>query len=157
MGNSGGLPQRLDAHDEVIFPDLNNSGYRVASPKDPAYNCIAFVAGDTTRKWSPTLIPVPGYYWPPGADRGDGPESLRSCFEQIGYEHCEGGTPEHGYKKIALYMDADGMWSHAAKLQENGGWASKLAEIEDIWHQNEHCFADSIYGNVFEYMRRKKT
>lgn len=156
MGNSSGLPDRLDASDEAIFPDLNATDYRVSSPKDPAYNCVAFAAGDTTRKWSPTLIPVPGYYWPPGADDGDGPEALQSCFEQIGYQLCEDGVPEEGYEKVALYADADGLWSHAAKLEENGEWTSKLGEIEDIRHRSEHCFANSIYGNLVHYMRRKK-
>lgn len=146
MGNGSGIPQYLDPDHEAAFPGLNKSGYRVTSAKDPAYNCVAFAAGDTTRKWSPTLIPVPGYYWPPGAGQGDEPDALRSCFEQIGYELCTDGLPEVGFEKVALYEDDDGMWSHAAKLQENGTWSSKLGEIEDIQHDSEHCFAKSIYG-----------
>ncbi|HET6882740.1 MAG TPA: hypothetical protein VFI31_21410 [Pirellulales bacterium] len=99
---------------------------------------------------------MPGYYWPPGADQGDGPEALQSCFAQIGYESCDDGNPEDGFEKVALYVDSDGMWSHAAKLEADGEWASKLGEIEDIRHQSEHCFENSLYGNVFGYMRRKR-
>jgi hypothetical protein len=36
--------------------------YVITSPKDAAYNCIAFAAGDTTHKWDPGRLPEPGYY-----------------------------------------------------------------------------------------------
>jgi hypothetical protein len=50
---------------ERLFPNLID--YIVTSPKDATYNCIAFAAGDTTRKWDPGMLPDPGYYWPPTA------------------------------------------------------------------------------------------
>lgn len=31
--------------------------YVVTSPKDAAYNCVAFAAGDTKRKWDPGKLP----------------------------------------------------------------------------------------------------
>jgi hypothetical protein len=36
--------------------------YEVASPRDATYNCIAFAAGDTERKWDPNMLLHPGYY-----------------------------------------------------------------------------------------------
>src|SRR5438132_472849 len=65
MGKKGGLPARLTPEDEESFPGLVSAGYRVSSPKDPNHNCMAYAAGDTSRKWDPARIPVPGYYWPP--------------------------------------------------------------------------------------------
>ena len=41
MGQEKGLPQRLSKEDEQCFPNLFESGYRVASPRDSRYNCIA--------------------------------------------------------------------------------------------------------------------
>ena len=115
MGSEQGLPERLDPDDEAELPGLQRAGYRVTSPKDPSYNCIAFAAGDTSQKWQSSLIPEPGYFWPEGAEEGDDPDALKSAFEAIGYELCDHGQLEPGYEKVALYVDADGMWSHAAK------------------------------------------
>lgn len=155
MGDVPRLPERLEPADEHQFPQLAAAGYRVTSDKDPRYNCIAHVAGETTRKWAPTIIPQPGYYWPPGAPAGDDLEALKRCFEVLGYEACDSGVPESGYEKIALYADATGEWQHAAKLENDGEWSSKLGSIEDIKHSSEHCFRGSVYGEVICYMRRR--
>jgi hypothetical protein len=85
---------------------------------------------------------------------------LRSAFEAIGYEVCHGASIndalEPGFDKVALYVDDDGMWSHAAKQLPSGEWSSKLGLEEDIAHKTAHCFGGSIYGNVAYVMRRKK-
>jgi len=129
----------------------------VTSNYDATYNCIAYAAGDLSRKWDPSMVPLPGYYWPPGADRGDGPDSLRSAFEKVGFELCTSPDLEPNYDKVALYIDKDGLWSHAAKQREGGDWSSKLGNSEDIAHKSPHCFDGSIYGNVCYYMRRRKS
>lgn len=99
-------------------------------------------------------MPLPGYYWPPTAPRDYSPESLRLAFEHVGYEVCIGGHHEAGFDKIALYVDATGEWSHAAKQQSTGDWGSKVGKAEDIRHKSEHCFGGSIYGEVIYYMKR---
>lgn len=155
MGNGSGLPDRLPPEEERKFPNLLASGYKVTSDRDPRYNCIAYAADDVTQKWDCSSLPLPGYYWPPGAHRGDGPESLRSCFEAIGYERCTTANPEPGFEKVALYIDSDGFWSHAAKLDDDGNqWASRLGLSFDIRHNSPHCFGGSEYGNVVFYMKR---
>jgi hypothetical protein len=126
----------------------------VTSEPDPTYNCIAFAADDLTQKWDPTGLPMPGYYWPPGADKGEGPDSLRSAFEAIGYALCSGGDVEAGFEKVVLYINDDGEWTHAAKQQDDGEWRSKLGERADVQHKTQHCFIESIYGKVVYYMRR---
>src|ERR1700730_3728017 len=88
MGTESGLPERLPESIERLFPKLTE--YVVTSPKDPTYNCIAFAAGDTARKWDPGMLPTPGYYWPPHAIEGDNDsiDALKRAFAQIGYEDC---------------------------------------------------------------------
>lgn len=101
------------------------------------------------------MLPLPGYYWPDKADRGDGPDSLRSAFEAIGYELCSEDDVPDGHDRIALYVDADGNWSHAAKrFLDSDEWGSKLGLSFDIAHADQHCFVGSIYGDVVYYMKR---
>ena len=144
---------RLSPEDEKYFPSLCISGYRVSSEKTSSHNCIAYAAGDKTRKWAQTAIP--GYYWPPGALRGDHPDALRSAFEVIGYIICSDDILEAGFEKIALYIDSKGLWTHASKQEANGEWSCKLGDEEDIHHNSPHCFEDSLYGKVDYFMKRK--
>jgi hypothetical protein len=51
-------------HVEAIFPDLAAAGYTPKSEKSGVYNCIAFAAGDESRKWRGYR--EIGYYWPEG-------------------------------------------------------------------------------------------
>src|SRR5262245_42939668 len=123
MGAPERSPERLSVEDEACFPQLYKSGYRIVSEKDPTYNCVAFAAGDKSRKWDCSMIPLPGYYWPPGASRGRDPDSLRSAFEAINYELCDTGWGlEPGYEKVALYVNGHGRWTHAAHQESNGEW-----------------------------------
>jgi hypothetical protein len=155
MGKKARSSERLSVEDEDCFPNLYESRYRVVSPKDKSHNCIAYAAGDTTRKWDPSMIPFPGYYWPPNADRGREPDALKSVFESIGYEVCENGDLEEGYEKVALYVSSEnGRWTHAARQQQNGEWTSKLGNEQDIRHRSPHCFGGSDYGDVVYFMKR---
>src|SRR5262245_19924185 len=118
MGTKRRLPRRLPKATAQHFPNL--SDYVIMSPKDPIYNCVAFAAGDTTRKWDPGILPEPGYYWPAGAlqDDNDDIDALKRAFAQLGYEECESGDLESGWQKIALYAIHQDDWLHAA-IQES--------------------------------------
>ena len=153
MGKSQGI-RRLSAEREAAFPRLARRNYEVTSEETAAYTCIAYAADDTTRKWDPLTIPDPGYYWPPGALRGDELAALVSAFEQIGYELCDDGEVNQGYDKVVLYADQHGDWTHAAKQLPNGHWSSKLGDWEDIRHEAEMDVGDSAYGVACQYMRR---
>ena len=52
-----------------------------------------------------------------------------SIYSKIGYEVCNDGTLEEGYRKIALYGTKDNI-THAARQlvsdKERGKWTSKL-------------------------------
>ena len=126
MGQNERLPERLDPTLEANFPNLRMMGYTVTSKHDQRYNCVAHAADDSTRKWALLPIPWPGYYWPSKAVKGDGIEALVSVFETLGYELCAGDHLEDGYQKVALYVDQQGYWSHAARQEEDGAWSSKL-------------------------------
>lgn len=144
----------MPPEEELRFPGLNSTNYLVTSPKDSQYNCIAHANGDSSKKWDGTSFPLPGYYWPSAAKRGDGIESLESCFQAQGYERCDNGEVEIGYDKVALYVDDVCGWTHASRMEPNGEWSSKLGSSHDIKHRSPHCFGGSEYGRVFYFMKR---
>jgi len=131
---TGDLP-----HLEQVFPHLAAAGYRPKSPRSSLYNCIAYAAGDETRKWGG--FREIGYHWPDGAMEGHGLDALISAFEHLGYSVCDDESLEQGFEKIALYLDKDGFWTHAAKPCEDGQWTSKLGDLEDIIHSTPQAVA----------------
>jgi len=154
MGQTQGLPERLDSQHEAALPNLIKSGYQVTSPRTPQYNCIAYAGADTTKKWDCGGLPRPGYYWPPGATRGASIEALVSAFQCIGFEFCNSNDCETGYERVALYVDKEGKWTHAARQLADGNWSSKLGDCEDIRHPTPEALSNGVYGRVIHYMRR---
>lgn len=141
---------------ERAFPNLTD--YVVASPKDARYNCIAFAAGDTSKKWDPGALPGPGYYWPPGAELGeddDHIDALKRAFAMLGYTECRTGDLEPGYQKVALYAITEDDWLHAAVQEMSGAWGSKLGASYDIRHATPQCLEGPTYGKVVCFMRRR--
>ncbi|MBN2579061.1 MAG: hypothetical protein JXB10_08730 [Pirellulales bacterium] len=155
MGKRKGIQHLIPA-----FPGLYNVDHEQTSDASVIYNCIAYAADDNTQKWdctaAPPELPLPaGFYWPNGAKRGHELDALISAFRTIGYEICNGPERESGYEKVALYADAHGNWTHAAKQrQEDGHWSSKLGDDIDIRHESAEALCGQIYGNVMCYMRR---
>ena len=147
------MTERL-AHLEEIFPDLAAVGYSPKSEKTGVYNCIAYAAGDETRKWQGYR--ESGYFWPLGAREGHTIDALVNAFEHLGYATCNSDAIELEYEKIALYIDSDGLWTHAAKQCGDGTWTSKLGSLEDIVHRTPLAVAgpDPAYGRVACFMRR---
>jgi hypothetical protein len=156
VGKGKRLPERLNSESEAELPLLSKFGYNVTSFETTRYNCVAYAAGDETKKWDPTGFPSPSYYWPPNAKRGDEVNSLESCFEEIGFKKCYNGDLEHGYEKIAIYAKDDGNWTHVAKQLSDGAWSSKLGDFEDIRHQKCQWLHSHVYGQVVSFMRRSK-
>jgi hypothetical protein len=155
MGEGRGI-RRLSAEREKVFSQLADSGYEVTSDETGEYNCIAYAAGDQSRKWGCPAVPDRRYYWPPGARRGDELICLVSAFEVIGFEACDDPQPEEGFHKVVLYVDEYGWWQHAAKQIEGGHWSSKLGDWEDIKHANVNDVVCQDYGRAACYMRRPK-
>src|SRR2546425_9154038 len=111
---------------ESLFPDLLLSGYRITSPPTPSYNCFAWAGGDTRNWWQP--LQLRGYYWPPELSGELTLENLIAVYARLGYICCHSAELEAGVEKIAIYVQADGTPTHAARQTESGAWTSKLGE-----------------------------
>ena len=134
---------------EQLFPGLADDGYVVSSPESAAYNCIAWSVGESDRWWQP------GIYWP--AQPGDDLAALVALFASLGYEPCDHDGHEAGHEKVALYADAGGEWTHAARQRPDGWWTSKLGEGVDILHRTPRALVGEVYGEVRTLTKRAAT
>jgi hypothetical protein len=137
---------------EEMFPKLAGSDYRATSPRDEGYNCIAWAAGDAHLWWWPGQD-VTKEYWPPGVPRERTQGAFIAAFAFLGYTICEGDDLEAGYEKVALFADADGRPTHAARQLPSGLWSSKLGKAEDIEHRL-HDLEGTLYGLVVLILKR---
>lgn len=143
---------------ERCFPRLRTSDYEITSPFDEGYNCIAFAAQDEELRWWWPSHDA-GAYWPPDAPRQTTLRAFRLAFEAVGYETSDSGTLEPGFQKIALFVDAVEIPTHAARQLSDGTWASKLGKCEDIRHHQAGSLDDTpdgprTYGRIALYMKR---
>lgn len=132
----------------------NGSKLELRSDPDPLYNCIGFAMGMQNvcvALRHPQLIDW--CWWPPTAPRTLDPQSLIAAFEYFGFEVCANGTVEPDYDKVALY-EKNGEWQHAAVIEEEDLYHSKMGVWWDIVHRSGDLFHDDAYGDIFAYMRR---
>lgn len=134
------------------FPRLRQTRFLITSPETPFYNCIAWAAGDSDRWWWPS---PKGGYWPPGVPRTETIDSFIAAFATRGFEQCADGDFEPGFEKVAIYADAEGKPTHAAKQTGKRGasWSSKLGRLEDVQH-SLFGLEGGIYGTATVFMRR---
>jgi hypothetical protein len=135
---------------EALFPKLRGSEYRITSPSDPAYNCLAWAAGAADRWWWPG---GDAEFWPPGADRAETLSAFQAAFAFSGYAVCVDDAIEVGFEKVALFADEHGVPRHASRQLRNGLWTSKIGELEDM----EHALRDlegAEYGSVIIILKR---
>lgn len=149
------LRRRLALEKEI--PRLKGTGYELTSDPTGAYNCIAWAAGDTSKRWEDDAGGQ--FYWPHDSRNGT-IESLIDAFSAIGYELGGSGKVEEGYEQIALYavpdeFDARTTWGHAAKLLHDGRWSSKCGHLDDIAHRRMGDVYCEDYGEFYCFMRRK--
>jgi hypothetical protein len=101
----------------------------------------------------------PWHYWPNGAPLTREASSFIRAYEILGWEVCQSTTPEAGYEKLAVYAYSDGSFAHAARLNDDGSFSSKLGDWEDIRHETldalEEQLPDQAYGKVTAFMRHK--
>jgi hypothetical protein len=138
------------------FPRLKEHGFTVTSPEDTRYNCIAWAAGDDTRWWWPGVLAqvIGGYYWPISNAR-ETIGHFEAAFATLGYARCQTDDYEPGYEKVAIYVDAGGSPTHAARQTDDGGWVSKLGRLEDISHPDIGGVSGESYGEVGVILRRE--
>lgn len=99
---------------EEMIPGLADGGYRLTSPRDGDYNCIAWAAGDTYLWWWPGRD-VRKEYWPPEAPRERTLDAFVAAFASLGYTPCDGELAEAGHERIALFAGEDGRPTHASR------------------------------------------
>lgn len=137
---------------ETKFPSLASDGYRLTSPEDPLYNCIAWLFGETEAWWEP----FPICYWPIPYSivKASKIDTLIAMLEHFGFEKSDGTSPGDGYERVAIY-GKNGEWTHAAKQLPTGKWTSKLGPDQDIEHDTLECLVGSEYGDIVRILKRR--
>lgn len=133
------------------FPNTSIEPFIITSPQTPSYNCIAWAFGDDTKWYWPD--PDEMYFWPNNISRTVEVNSFIELYKLIGYEICETDTMEFNYEKIAIFIDDNGLPTHAARQLSNGKWTSKLGCEFDIQH-SIYSMNNSVYGNARFFMSR---
>jgi hypothetical protein len=150
---------------EDVFPRLANTRWKLKSPFNRYYKCIAWAACRTDHIWWPhEEDPIPeGVYWPPGIPRNRRVQTFVQAFERLGYRPCgkDSSSFEFGYQKVAIYAWDPDTTTHMARQQFFGKrWLSKPGAYEDILHDTLECIAsdppyrDADYGEVLEILKR---
>jgi len=79
--------------------------------------------------------------------------------KEQGYVRCDDGNREPGFEKVAIYADANGDFTHAARQKEDGSWTSKLGEWEDISHRELKGLTakknQPAYGHIAAILKRR--
>ena len=132
------------------FNNLRNMVFSVESDPTINYNCVAWAAGETHRRWWPFSA-----YWPRGITREETLQSFIDAFRTLGYEPCESGDLEDRFEKVAIYARA-GSPKHMARQLEDGTWTSKLGNEHDIYHETVEGVEGRTYGMVVQYLRRPR-
>jgi hypothetical protein len=135
-----------------VFPRLHNTPFRITSPADRNYNCIAWAAGDAVNWWWPEGD-APTIYWPPSVPREVTLDAFMALFVMLGYVLGSDEVLETGFEKVALFSDAKGTPTHAARQLTSGQWTSKLGVAEDIEHELR-ALEGEIYGVVALFLKR---
>ncbi len=110
----------------------NTPRFLETSPQTIDYNCIAWAAEDVSQWWWPDKM-LNGY-WPEEVAREETLDAFIAVCGLLGYQVCDDSKLEVGYRKIAIYIDANGKPTHAARQLDNGNWTSKLGPSFDIEH-----------------------
>jgi hypothetical protein len=138
-------------HDSArhALPNLTAENYRITSPTNWRYNCIAWAVGITDSWW----WPAPGRFWPPDVPRDESLEAFIAALATRAFISCSSSEVEVGVEKIALYL-AQNVPTHAARQLSNGWWTSKLGPNFDIEHANLEALAGGVYGDPVAFLGR---
>jgi hypothetical protein len=140
------------------FPNLWPEDFKCQSDPETDYNCIAWAARRTDKKWWPTTTKP--YFWPPGLPKkpvhiAENPTNFIRAFQREGYRPCRSDRFSWWHEKVVIYVGNDGRVKHMARRLSDGTWTSKLGIAEDIDHRNLGCIAGGLYGTVKVVLKRK--
>ena len=137
---------------QLRFPNLTNDNHSITSPASDNYNCIAWAYEVSNRLMWPGRYP--DYHWPSGVIETDELRALTQLFLDAGYEECETGEQEYGFKKVAIYVNEEGP-RHAALQLATGQWTSKLGSLQDIEHDTLEVLEGEFYGRAFVFLKKR--
>lgn len=137
------------------FPGLESDiHFKITSPLDQRYNCLA---------WANMVSDI--WYWPyprldgvctwPNENISLHYSNLASIFEAKGFKPCESPNFENNVIKIAIYVDENDNFTHAARQTPTGVWQSKLGPAFDIIHGNPHTIENNEYGEAKYFLSSK--
>lgn len=141
------------------FPGLKSDpDFRITSPENPDYNCIAWAYHFDNRWMWPGGVEektVDGFhFWPDGIEDTVEVAAFVEAFRKKGYEICDSSDFERGFRKIALYVKPGTTeCTHASRQLSNGLWTSKLGPSHDIQHGTPYSIEGDVYGSVYCIMR----
>jgi hypothetical protein len=150
MGAGKGLD--MSEYLRSVFPGLRTTPFRVTSPADDKYNCIAWAANDTSNWWW-VRGDTPPTVWPPTAARELTLDAFTAAFHTLGYVSAADESLEPRMEKVALFADPVRIPTHAARQLASGQWTSKLGQAEDIEHELR-ALEGEIYGVVALILKR---
>lgn len=136
---------------QLAFPNLKKCKFRITSPQNDKYNCIAWAANDTSKKWWPDASCI--YYWPNIAPRNNSLPAFLAAFQTIGYKHITNSDLELYNDVIAFMADTNNRITHAIRRINRDLWTSKLGDEWDIEHEL-HAIDGPIYGKICAFMGR---
>jgi len=99
--------------------------------------------------------PADDGYWPHGIPKMCNMQNFILAYKMKGYRPCRSKRYVHGYEKIVIYKDKNGVPTHAAFQSLNGRWKSKLGKLEDIQHDMLESISNDGYGIPFQTLRRR--
>lgn len=149
--------------DQIIaaFPGLKNDpDFKITSPVNPDYNCIAWAYLYDDRWMWPGGVEAKSidgfHYWPDGVEDTTDVSSFIKAFVKSGYSLCDDDSFEVGYRKVALYVkEGSKECTHASRQLSNGKWTSKLGRYHDIQHGSPYTIEGDVYGKVHCIMKRE--
>jgi len=123
-----------------MFPRLRE--ITLTSPEDATYNCLGWAAEDVAHWWDHLN------YWPAKVPRQWSLAAYCQVYQSLGYEACATPELEAGFTKVAIFVDHNGLPTHAARQLSDGFWTSKLGRMWDITHRLEEVGGAEGYGEV---------
>jgi len=135
-----------------LFPNLTDDNHSITSPDTDEYNCVAWAYEVSNRKMWPGHQ---DYYWPSGVAGKDELGTVLQLYLDKGYEKCQSGEREVGYKKVAIYVKQDRP-KHVALQLDSGHWTSKLGDYEDIEHDTLEGLEGESYGRAVLFLRKPR-
>lgn len=140
-----------------LLPNLNGDlNWRISSPTDNTYNCIAWACIQDSIIYWPHDKPKDGVTWPYGLPLNAEVETFIELFKRLTYEICDNYDFEEGFQKVVIYYnEKTQLCTHAARMQLDGKWTSKLGPSFDISHSTPHSVEGDVYGIMKVIMKRK--